>query len=127
MGVLVADDDRVFSHLLCEFFLGRGWEVVPAYDAMQTVMYAKGIPQPDVIVLDIGMSGGTGLGALKKLKASSKTQVIPVVVSGSIEAGVAELSKAQGAVEFLSKPVDPQELALLLERVVRGEAPERPE
>ena len=124
MRVLVADDDRDFCHLLSQVFQGRGWEVVPAYDAMQAVMYARGTPQPDVIVLDIAMPGGTGLGALEKLKASAKTEVIPVVVvSGSIEVEVADQAKARGAVEFLSKPVDPEALALLLEGLIPGRGP----
>lgn len=40
--------------------------------------------QPDVVLLDINMPAGTGLGALTRLKASARTSGIPVVVlSGS--------------------------------------------
>jgi DNA-binding response OmpR family regulator len=63
-----------------------GWRVRIAADAMQTIMYALRV-QPNVIVLDIQMTGGTGITTLKKLKASTKTSGIPVlVVSGSTEA-----------------------------------------
>ena len=71
--------------------------------------------QPDVIVLDVQMPGGTGIEALKKLKQSARTSQIPVVVlSGSVEAETPEVVKALGAIEFLLKPVDPQELYRVL-------------
>ena len=51
---------------------------------MQVMMLAMRA-RPDAIVLDINMPGGTGMEALKKLKASVKTAHIPVLVlSGSI-------------------------------------------
>jgi CheY-like chemotaxis protein len=50
-----------------------------AHDAMQALMGAVR-SLPDAIVLDVHMPGGTGIEALRKLKASSKTFGIPVVV-----------------------------------------------
>jgi len=84
---------------------------IHAWDAMQTVMFAVKTPTPDVIVLDINMPGGTGLEALRKLKASAKTQHIPVVVlSGSIDQSLPRKVKELGAEAFLAKPIDPQAL-----------------
>jgi CheY-like chemotaxis protein len=86
-------------------------------------MSAMRSPPPDVIVLDIAMPGGTGFGALAKLKRSGRTESIPVVVvSNSIapedEAKVLEL----GAVAFLRKPVDPETLEATLRQVVPSPA-----
>jgi CheY-like chemotaxis protein len=86
MKLLIADDDKTFCHLLSAEIGAKGWRVIIAADAMQTIMYAMGV-QPNVIVLDIQMTRGTGITALEKLKASTKTSGIPVlVVSGSTEA-----------------------------------------
>jgi CheY-like chemotaxis protein len=75
--ILIADDSRVHVQLLTGWLQDRGHEVVDALDSVQAWM--KGLRgQPDVIVLDINMPGRSGLGVLKRLKASSKTRHIPV-------------------------------------------------
>jgi DNA-binding response OmpR family regulator len=114
MKVLLADDDRPLTQLLSLKLRAKGVEVSVAHDSMQAFMSALR-NQPDVIVLDVQMPGGTGLEALKKLKASSKTSGIPVVVlSGSVEPKAAATIKELGASEFLVKPVDPDVLHQVL-------------
>jgi CheY-like chemotaxis protein len=116
MRILIADDDRVFSLMVSRAFQRHGWDVIPAYDAMQAMMFAGRTPHPDAIVLDIGMPGGTGLGVLSRLKASSRTAMIPVfVVSGSIAADAEEEAKDAGAAAFVRKPVDPQDILRLVQ------------
>lgn len=106
MKLLIADDDRVLTHLLSSRLRTMGWTVTVAFDAMQAMMFAMRV-QPDVILLDINMPGGTGVEALKKLKASNRTSMIPVVIlSGSIESGDEATVKALGAEGFLRKPAD---------------------
>jgi len=114
MKVLLADDDRVLTHLLSSRLRAKGAETILAHDAMQAFMTALR-SQPDVIVLDVQMPGGTGIEALKKLKQSARTSQIPVIVlSGSVEPETTEVVKALGAIEFLRKPVDPEELYRVL-------------
>lgn len=106
MKLLIADDDRVLTHLLASRLRTMGWTVTVAFDAMQAMMFAMRV-QPDVILLDINMPGGTGVEALKKLKASNRTSMIPVVIlSGSIESGDEIMVRALGAEGFLRKPAD---------------------
>src|SRR3981189_58232 len=89
MRILVADDDRVMSQLICAVVREAGHMPIPAFDAMQTVMFAMHSPAPALIILDISMPGGTGLEALLKLKRSARTSEIPVVVlSGSSDASM---------------------------------------
>ena len=114
MKVLIADDDRVLTHLLSSRLRAKGAETIVAHDAMQAFMSAMKSP-PDVIVLDLQMPGGTGLAALNRLKQSAKTSQIPVVVlTGSVDLEAAASFKALGATEFLRKPVDPEELYRVL-------------
>ena len=106
MKVLIGDDDPIVTSLVYSGLRSKGWDVLIAADAMQVVMFAMRTP-PDVVILDINMPGGTGLTALKRLKASVKTAGIPVVVlSGSIDATMPQTTKALGAAEFLVKPVN---------------------
>lgn len=108
MHILIADDDRVLNHLMSSVFRKNGWTVTSAHDAMQVLMSAMRSP-PDIILMDIHMPGGTGMQALMKLKASTKTANIPVVVlSGSIDAAEAATVMELGAAEFLTKPQKPE-------------------
>jgi CheY-like chemotaxis protein len=112
LKILIADDDRVIAQLVAAVVRSLGHQPIHAYDAMQTIMFAMRAPMPNLIVLDINMPGGTGLDALRKLKQSSKTGLIPIVVlSGSIDQSLPTKVKELGADAFLTKPVDPVALS----------------
>jgi CheY-like chemotaxis protein len=123
MRILVADDDRMLSTLICAIVREAGHTPIPAFDAMQAVMFAIRPPAPALIILDINMPGGTGLEALRKLKLSAKTSEIPVVVvSGSDDAGMPAQVRALGAVDYLSKPIDPEQLVGAVSRALEQAA-----
>ena len=104
--ILIADDDKVMAQLVSGRLSGAGYRVVVAYDAMQTTILAMQL-HPAAILLDLNMPGGTGLEVLKRLKSSSKTSLIPVLVlSGSIEASDEQTVLGLGAEHFFSKPPD---------------------
>ena len=106
MKLLIADDDRALSLLLSTRLRAKGWTVEIANDAMQALMFAMR-SSPDVIMLDIAMPGGTGIDALKKLKMSSRTMQVPVVIlSGSIDRKDEPNVLALGAAAFMRKPPD---------------------
>ena len=110
MKVLIADDDRVYVHMVSIFLRQRGLEPTPVYDGMQTMMFARRT-QPDVILLDISMPAGNGFEVLQNLKGSSLTGHIPViVVSGSIDAEAEGKVLEGGADAFVRKPADMNKL-----------------
>jgi DNA-binding response OmpR family regulator len=103
--------------MLASFLLPRKFEIIFAVDALQTWMMALR-SSPDLILLDINMPGGTGIEVLKRLRVSSKTQQIPViVVSGEQNPAIESMSRELGAVDFLHKPVDEQNLSRVVDRV----------
>ena len=107
--VLIADDDAMFVELVRAVLPPDRWEVSAAHDSMQVMMYAMRTPPPEVILLDINMPGGTGLNALKRLKQSAKTALIPVVVvSGAQDTMLPDQVRMLGAKEFIRKPIDAQ-------------------
>jgi two-component system, cell cycle response regulator DivK len=124
LKVLIADDDRVLTSLLSGRLRALGVETVVAHDAMQALMTAMRTP-PDAIVLDIQMPGGTGIEALKKLKTSSKTSSIPVLVlTGTASNDTPDQVKGLGADDFLLKPIDAETLYRALCRALGQPAPE---
>ncbi|MHB1069302.1 MAG: response regulator [Gemmatimonadaceae bacterium] len=116
--VLLADDDKVQTMMLSTQLRAKGYSVAAAYDATYTFMVAMKSP-PDVVVLDIQMPGGTGRAVLERLKGSSRTMQIPVVVLSGIHdpTGVHEVM-ALGAFEYLHKPVDVDVLDAALRRAL---------
>lgn len=112
--ILVADDSRFQVALLTKALQEKGFEVVAAQDALQAGMVALRTA-PDAIVLDINMPGGSGIEVLKRLKRSTKTQRIPVVVvSGSDDSDVRQIAMELGVADFLTKPVDLDQLCTTL-------------
>lgn len=119
-SVLIVDDDKVHSHLVGGVLRAKGYKIQSAFDAVQGLMLAMRTPPFDAIVLDVNMPGGSGENTLMKLKRSTRTSGIPVIIlSGSIdEAGqqrVAEL----GANAVLRKPLVPEELLAALETALQ--------
>jgi DNA-binding response OmpR family regulator len=109
MRVLVADDDQPMSQLLCAMLRKAGHQPVQAFDGASTLMAAMRQPAPDVIVLDLQMPAGDGQTTLTKLKQSTKTALIPVIiVSGTKDPDAATKVTLLGAASFLEKPVDPE-------------------
>jgi len=118
MTVLIADDDRVHVQLVSTRLKKLGFDVTVAFDAMQAFSIAIRTV-PAAVLLDVNMPGGTGLEVLKRLKNSSKTHEIPViVVSGSIDEKTAGTVKGLGAEAYLPKPVDFDKLLQTLHRVL---------
>jgi CheY-like chemotaxis protein len=109
--VLVVDDDRVVSHLVSSLLREKGHKTLAAFDAVQALMAAMRTPPVDAIVLDVNMPGGSGEETLRKLKMSTRTQNIPVIIlSGSIDTQGQERVRSLGAEAVLSKPLVPEEL-----------------
>ncbi len=121
MKVLVADDEETTVTYLSAGLRARGFEVETAVDAMQVVMKAVRTV-PDAIVLDIKMPGGTGIVALRRIRASAKTEHVPVVaITATATAEVRAEALQLGAVDCLEKPVDVDRLTQLLREVIGAE------
>lgn len=72
-------------------------------------------PQPDLILLDVMMPDMDGYSVLSRLKENSATRDIPVIFVTAMEAAMdEEKGLALGAVDYITKPVNP---SILLARV----------
>lgn len=116
MRVLVAEDDRQMSDLICAILQSAGHNPVPVFDGASAMMAAVKNPQPDLILLDLAMPAGTGQITLSKLKQSAKTSLIPViVVSAAKDALTRTQIFALGAATFIEKPITPDSLLAAVE------------
>ncbi len=118
--ILVVDDTADNLDLL-EFALKRKpVRMLRANSGMECLQMAVNI-QPDVILLDIQMPEMDGFETLKRLRNSKKTERIPVIFltaqrkdAASIEQGL-----AMGVDEYLTKPIDIDELLVRTRSLVR--------
>jgi DNA-binding response OmpR family regulator len=116
--ILIADDDQVVVALLSADLRERGFVVAAAADAMQVMMAARRTP-PAAILLDIMMPGGSGLEVLKRLRSNSSLSGVPVVaMSANTDPGLPQKVQALGADVFLLKPVQLDEVAATLRRLL---------
>lgn len=111
--VLVADDDPAIVDAISILLEDEGYAVavVVTGDVVQEIRRE----QPDVVLLDIWMSGQDGRDVCRRLKDDDATREIPVIVF-SANPAVAQLAQDAGADDSLAKPFD---LDDLLEKVAR--------
>ena len=103
-SVLVVDDDDVFRTRLGKAFQDRGFEVRTAHSAAEAVRLAQ-LDSPEFAVVDLRMPGASGLDVVRELHTIDPASVIVMLTGyGSIATAV-EAVRA-GALHYLSKPVD---------------------
>ena len=114
--ILVVDDDQAHRTMLRTLLSGWGYKIVEADDGQ--VAIEKVHEQAfDMILMDIRMLKVSGLEALDGIKTYNPA--IPVIIMtaySSVETAVEALKK--GAYDYLTKPLDFDELRLAMERAM---------
>ena len=117
--VLVIDDSGLARKNLRRMLQGVGHEVLEAQDGMAALeMYFA--EKPDVVLLDLVMSGMYGLDVLKKLRQLDPGARV-VVVSADIQTPSRDLAREYGAGAFLSKPVEEADVLSAVNAVLNGQ------
>ena len=114
MKVLVVDDDESILDALFLILTEYGYIVETACSkdiAYQKVRTFK----PDLILLDVYMSGNDGPQVCYRLKQNISTRNIPIIMISAYP-GVEAHALACGAEEFLPKPFETGELLTRIER-----------
>lgn len=115
-SILIVDDTLVLRDRLAMAFRQRGFRVETAANYDEALVVFSDRPT-QLAVLDLRMPGRSGLELLQRIKAKSPaTQVVMLSGFGSIAAGIDAIRA--GAVNFLSKPSDADEI---LAAFARGE------
>jgi DNA-binding NtrC family response regulator len=112
--VLVVDDEAFVRESLMEILKSESMRVAPASNANEAVR-ALETQSFDVIVTDLKMPRGDGMMLLNETRKSGVAIPIIVVTGVGTVSSAVDAMKA-GAFDFVQKPVDPAELALLVRR-----------
>jgi diguanylate cyclase (GGDEF)-like protein len=104
--LLVVDDQPDNIQLLVQAFAGH-YQVFMATSGEQALAVCQSNP-PDLVLLDVLMPGMDGFAVCRQLKAQEATSHIPIIlVTARPDAGQETHGLGLGAVDFISKPVNP--------------------
>lgn len=106
--ILVVDDDEDILEPLALLLEGHGYTVETIVKGEQTERKVASF-KPDLVLLDILMSGSDGRAICKQLKAVKATKKIPVILM-SAHPGASKDSIDAGADAFIAKPFETDEL-----------------
>jgi signal transduction histidine kinase/CheY-like chemotaxis protein len=109
VALLIEDDQRSRAEA-AEILRQQGFEVIEASDGFEGLRRARA-RRPDVIVLDVGLPGLSGIDVLAHLRRDRQLACIPVVVAtAETDAHVERQCREAGCAAFLRKPLAAGEL-----------------
>lgn len=118
--ILIVDDEKIVRESLLHWFEEDGYDVEAAEDGeIALKMFDKN--KYDLLLVDMKMPGISGLELLKKVKEIDKeTIVILITAFASVPSAITALK--DGAYDYVTKPVDPDELAHLVKKALEQKA-----
>lgn len=115
-NILVADDDPGILEVIKIILEENGFKVIPVSDGhliLKTIKDTK----PDLILLDIWMSGTDGRKIATIIKKQNVTKHIPILIISALSE-IEDIAKSVGADGYISKPFDIDEFLSTIKKFV---------
>ena len=125
-SLLIVDDDNPFRERLARAMEKKGFKVSQA-EGVRTGIACVKKEKPAFAVVDLRLGDGNGLEVVKEIQNfNSKSRIIMLTGYGNIPTAVAAIK--QGAIDYLSKPADADDIerALLADPNQKAAPPENP-
>lgn len=129
--ILIVDDSKVVVAALSMRLTAAGYSVLSAAEGGDAVSIARH-ERPDAIVLDVslppdvGFDGGVAWDAfliMDWLRRLDPNWTVPIIVmTGTQDERLCQRAMDSGAVAFFFKPIDPEQLLEVIQKVL-GEVP----
>jgi two-component system, cell cycle response regulator DivK len=113
--LLIVEDSELNRDLLVQIF-EDSYDIALAADGTEAVEVAAAI-QPDLILMDIGLPGMSGLDAVRLIR-TTRPDVPIIAVSSRVMVGDKQRALAAGCDEFVAKPIDDSALVEMADRLV---------
>ncbi|HKR65022.1 MAG TPA: sigma-54 dependent transcriptional regulator [Thermoanaerobaculia bacterium] len=116
MNLLIVDDEASLRDFLSIVFEEEGWrvEVAPTLgDARAAIQRAE----PDVVLCDLMLPDGSGIDLVRDIKAQSPSIAFVMITAHTSTRSAVEALKA-GAVDYIAKPFDIEELKIIVRKAV---------
>ena len=115
--VLIVDNDRTTVSLLKILFELDGYTVHIAGDP-DLVLDEVRQTAPDIVLMDVFLSGGDGLELLKRMRHDPDLAGVPVLMTSGMD--LTDECLAAGAQGFLVKPYAPEQLTEALQAILNS-------
>ncbi len=110
LKVLLAEDDFLLQALASAVLQQEGFEVIQAMDGGEALALFDR-EHPDLVLTDYDMPVMNGLELIRTIRAKGLQTYVPLVMfTGGGKAGLLQESLEAGAIEFITKPFEPDEL-----------------
>jgi len=121
MKILIIDDHILFAEGMKYLLQSFGQEIITLYaeNYEAAINAVDKFGHPDLILLDINLSGTSGFSLIKKFHALNIWSPI-LIISATDSQSAAEMSLEKGALGFVSKSSDKETLQLAIETVLSG-------
>jgi len=117
--ILIVDDEPFNVDYLEQTLAELGYETISAASG-QEALAKVAVDAPDLILLDVMMPVMDGFTVCRLLKAHDETRLIPIVIMTALDAKVDRITGIKaGADDFLTKPVDEEELVARIETALK--------
>ncbi len=117
--ILIADDENIVRESLTDWLTDKGYQVVTAENGEQTLNMLMGGDNYGVVVLDVRMPGRDGISILEEAK-QKHPDLQYIIISGYPSVDIMTRGIRLGAVGFLVKPFNPEELEKLIRHALNG-------
>lgn len=118
--ILIVDDELIMRESLAGWLERDGHEISTAPSGEEALEILKEA-RFDILLVDIKMEGISGLEVLKHVKENDPdVAVVMITAYGSISTAIDAMKN--GAYDYLLKPFDPNELGVLIEKIIRHQA-----
>ena len=115
---LIVEDSLTDRERLTHYLQQSGITVVGVESSEEALLKVQA-KLPDMVFLDVVLPGQSGFEFCRDLKTNKQTQNIPVVICSTKSTEADKLwGSMLGADAYLSKPVDQQQLAVTLQKVM---------
>lgn len=115
ISILLIDDEPINHQLMKRYLTKEGWTLAFATSGQEGLQLAKKL-RPQVICLDILMPSMDGWSVLSVIKSDPELRHIPVVICSMTSDN--HLGYALGASDFLTKPINREQLVQLMDKYV---------
>jgi len=116
--VLLVDNHTDNREMYAEYLQTRGFHVIPCSDSQASIDVARR-SEPDIILLELRMTGMNGIQVLRELRKESALADVPVVaLTASVMTRERAAAHAAGFTELLPKPFFPEDLATAITRII---------
>ncbi len=125
-SLLIVDDDNPFRERLSRAMEKKGFQVTQAESVKKGIASLSTI-KPAFAVVDLRLNDGNGLEVVKEIqKLNTNSRIIMLTGYGNIPTAVAAIK--HGAIDYLSKPADAEDVekALLADPEAKAQPPENP-